>query len=59
MIQSPPFPTSSVDTDPDVAWPHTVLDLEPETCHCLVHGNELPCFRCERDVQHWKEEMSA
>jgi len=22
--------------------------LEPEACHCLVHGRELPCDQCER-----------
>jgi hypothetical protein len=24
------------------------LDLEPEVCHCLPHGDELPCGQCER-----------
>jgi hypothetical protein len=33
---------------PDVCWPQAELDLEPEICHCLPHGHELPCAVCER-----------
>lgn len=28
----------------DCSWPP--LDLEPEVCFCLVHGEELPCLAC-------------
>jgi len=34
------------DTITDVYWPPSVLDLEPEVCHCLPHGSELPCSLC-------------
>lgn len=26
------------------------LDLEPEICHCLSHGQELPCGQCDQLV---------
>jgi hypothetical protein len=33
--------------EPDCAWPPSKLDLEPEVCFCLAHGQELPCVVCE------------
>ncbi len=33
--------------EPNVHWPPTLLDLEPEQLWCLPHGQELPCGKCE------------
>jgi hypothetical protein len=60
----PNQPTPLIDppsawVEPDVAWPLALLDHEPETCHCLVHGTELPCPHCAPTLQHWKEERTV
>lgn len=35
-----------LDTDA-IHWLPNHLDREPETCHCLAHGHELPCPDCQ------------
>jgi hypothetical protein len=43
-----PFLLDATDALPNVGWPPELLDSEPETCHCLPHGHELPCGLCDR-----------
>jgi hypothetical protein len=31
-----------------VHWSPDLLDLEPEVCHCVAHGHELPCPDCQK-----------
>jgi hypothetical protein len=51
------LPASAMRADHDVHWPPS-LDLEPEVCTCLRHGEELPCDACETASSAAKEESS-
>lgn len=37
------------------AWSLADLDLEPEQCFCLQHGDELPCPTCRTRIVPPKE----